>query len=149
MGTNTLLHYNYDYSVLGRRQAKASAMPWRGEFAALLTLALCWAATLSASCLLVSIAPLAAKRLGASKTLAPFTCGTFLLGAAVVSAPSAPLFRALGRRGAFVSGAGVGVLGGILGTLATIYRLHASLLFAACALVGLDRVWVSFTACSA
>ena len=114
-------------------------MPWRGEFAALLTLALCWAATLSASCLLVSIAPLAAKRLGASKTLAPFTCGTFLLGAAVVSAPSAPLFRALGRRGAFVSGAAVGVLGGILGTLATIYRLHASLLFAACALVGLAQ----------
>ena len=109
------------------------------ECSALLTLALCWAATLSASCLLVSIAPLAAKRLGASTTLAPFTCGSFLLGAAIVSAPSAPLFRALGRRGAFVAGAAVGVLGGILGALSTFYRLHASLLLIACALVGLAQ----------
>ena len=55
------------------------------EAVALLLLALCWAATLTCSCLLVSISPLVAQILGASEALAPFTCGAFLLGAALAS----------------------------------------------------------------
>ena len=49
------------------------------EWLALLLFALCWGCTLTGSCLLVSIAPTAASLLGASDTLAPFTCGTFLV----------------------------------------------------------------------
>ena len=109
------------------------------EFLALLTLALCWACALSASCLLVSIAPLAAERLGANTELAPFTCGVFMLGAACVSAPSAPLFQALGRRGAFFVGASAGIFGGVIGVVATLFNLRAFFLFVACALVGLAQ----------
>merc|ERR1711965_535026 len=106
------------------------------EWSALLTLALCWACTLSASCLLVSISPLAAMSLGSDSAMAPFTCGAFLLGAAIVSAPSAPLFGALSRRGAFFVGASAGILGGVLGLIAMLFALDPWVLFIACGLVG-------------
>ena len=115
-------------------------MAERTEFLALATLALAWAATLSASCLLVSIAPLAAIDLGVSRALAPFTCGSFLLGCALVSAPSASLFTRLGRRGGFLVGAVAGMLGGTLGLVGSIFKVRGSaFIFAASALVGLAQ----------
>ena len=109
------------------------------EVVALGVLALCWACALSASTMLVAVAPLAARDLGVSEKIAPFTCGTFLLGAALCSAPSAPIFNALGRRGGFLCGALAGILGGTLGALSTTCWRSEALLFAACALVGLAQ----------
>ena len=51
------------------------------QWLALALFALCWGCTLTCSCLLVSIAPIAASLLGTSDTLAPFTCGSFLVRA--------------------------------------------------------------------
>ena len=45
----------------------------------------CWACTLTASTLITASAPLAARHVGASRALAPFTIGAFLFGAALVS----------------------------------------------------------------
>ena len=105
----------------------------------LLMYALCWGLTLTCSCLLVSIAPLAAVARGAPAGLAPFTCGAFLLGAAFVSLPSASLFQRLGRRRTFAIGAAAGMGGGALGLAAFKWELPASALFASCALVGLAQ----------
>ena len=46
----------------------------------IITLAVCWALTLTTSTLLTTIGPLTAKELGASNTLSPFTIGMFLIG---------------------------------------------------------------------
>lgn len=119
---------------------EAAESPIRAaETLALITLALCWACTLSASCLLVSIGPLAAFSLGAPEALAPFTCGVFLLGAALVSVPSASLFGACGRRGGFLCGSACGVAGGVMGLLDVILDLRAIGIFGACFLVGLAQ----------
>ena len=114
------------------------------EAVALLLLALCWAATLTCSCLLVSISPLVAQILGASEALAPFTCGAFLLGAALASLPSTFLFSAFGRRGGFLFGALCGIAGGALGLIALRFSLPAVAFFISCALIGLAQGFGQF-----
>jgi MFS family permease len=104
----------------------------------LVKLALCWALTLTTSTLLTTIGPLAAKHTGASDTLAPFTIGTFLIGAAVSSVPSGPLFRKYGRYGGFAVGCGCQIIGSALGALAMIIDSQV-FLYLGCFFVGLGQ----------
>ena len=60
-------------------------------------LAGCWAMVLTASTLITSASPLAAVSIGINRSVAPFTIGMFLIGAALISAYSAQIFTALGR----------------------------------------------------
>ena len=60
-------------------------------------LAGCWATVLTASTLIPSASPLAAVSIGINRSVAPFTIGMFLIGAALISAYSAQIFTALGR----------------------------------------------------
>jgi predicted MFS family arabinose efflux permease len=60
-------------------------------------LALAWALTLTTSTLLMTIGPLSAQKLGASDSIAAFTVGIFLIGAALSSVPSAQIFANYGR----------------------------------------------------
>ena len=60
-------------------------------------LAGCWATVLTASTLITSASPLAAVSIGINRSVAPFTIGMFLIGAASISAYSAQIFTALGR----------------------------------------------------
>lgn len=83
----------------------------------ILLLALCWAITLTTSTLLTTIGPLAAQSLGASDSLAPFSIGIFLLGAAVSSYPSGTLFRKVGRFLGFSVGCLYQVLGSVFGCI--------------------------------
>ena len=61
------------------------------------------------------------------------------LGCALVSAPSATLFRVLGRIGGFLCGAVAGMLGGVLGLVALRQALPPVVFFVACALVGVAQ----------
>ena len=62
--------------------------------------------------------PLSAEEAGASASLAPFTIGIFLIGAAISSVPSAPLFRRYGRKGGFVVGCTFQIIGSVFGIVA-------------------------------
>jgi hypothetical protein len=107
----------------------------------LLYLALCWALTLTTSTLLTTIGPLAAKHVGSSDILAPFTIGTFLLGAAFSSVPSGPLFRKYGRYGGFAVGCACQMIGSGAGALGMIVK-DQSFLFIGCFFVGLGQVCI-------
>ena len=107
--------------------------------AALLLWAVAWAAITSASCLLVSIAPLAAIELGVSKAFAPFACGAFLLGCTFISVRLASLFASLGQHGGFFIGGIAGILGGSIGTVGVLFRLRGWTVFAAAFLVGMAQ----------
>ena len=75
-------------------------------------LAGCWATVLTASTLITSASPLAAVSIGINRSVAPFTIGMFLIGAALISAYSAQIFTALGRAKGFGFGcafAGLGI----------------------------------------
>lgn len=111
----------------------------------LLYLALCWALTLTTSTLLTTIGPLAAKHVGSSDILAPFTIGTFLLGAAFSSVPSGPLFRKYGRYGGFAVGCACQMIGSAAGALGMIINSQ-EFLFIGCFFVGLGQV-VTILAC--
>lgn len=84
----------------------------------IILLALAWALTLSTSTLLTTVGPLSASNLDASNSLAAFTIGVFLIGAAVSSVPSGWLFRTYGRFWGFTLGCLFQFLGSALGTLA-------------------------------
>lgn len=105
----------------------------------LLYLALCWALTLTTSTLLTTIGPLAAKHIGSSDVLAPFTIGTFLLGAAFSSVPSGPLFRKYGRYGGFAVGCLCQVIGSVSGAVGMVTDSQL-FLFSGCFFVGLGQV---------
>ena len=94
-------------------------------------LALCWASTVSSSCLITSIGPLCAKSLGASDSVATFSIALFITGCAAVSVPAIWLFESMGRVGGFLVGCAMCVIGGGLGLVGVITRSPA-LLFAAC-----------------
>jgi MFS family permease len=104
----------------------------------LVKLALCWALTLTTSTLLTTIGPLAAKHTGASDILAPFTIGTFLIGAAVSSVPSGPLFRKYGRYGGFAVGCACQIVGSALGALGMVVDSQI-FLYIGCFFVGLGQ----------
>jgi MFS family permease len=85
-----------------------------------------------------TIGPLAAKEIGASDTLAPFTIGTFLIGAAVSSVPSGKLFKAYGRYWGFAFGCLCQLAGSAVGSFAMIVD-SLVLLFIGCFCVGLGQ----------
>ena len=97
--------------------------------------------TLTASTLITSAGPLAAKSAGAGNALAPFTVGAFLFGAALVSGPSDRMFEAWGRRGGFILGCGIGAVGGIVGALALQlgHKKMWYLVIVACFLIGVSQ----------
>jgi MFS family permease len=101
-------------------------------------LALAWSWTLTTSTLLTTIGPLCAVELGASDSLAAFTIGIFLIGAAVSSVPSAYFFRKLGRFGGFSIGCLAQVSGSVLGVLAMEFS-NRYFLYLGCFCVGLGQ----------
>jgi MFS family permease len=101
-------------------------------------LALAWALTLSTSTLLTTIGPLSAKDLHQSNSLAAFTIGIFLIGAAVSSVPSGWLFRTYGRFWGFTLGCFFQLVGSFLGTLALLVDQPAWL-YLGCFSVGLAQ----------
>ena len=109
-----------------------------GELYNLSLLAMCWACTLSASTLLTAVGPLCAQHLGASTSTAPFAVGAFLMGAALISVPSAALFRRCGRRSGFLVGCVLAVASAGLGAAAVLLQ-EVALVFAACFAAGLAQ----------
>lgn len=101
-------------------------------------LAIAWALTLSTSTLLTTVGPLSATYLGASKSLAAFTVGTFLIGAAVSSVPSGWLFRKYGRFGGFLMGCFCQFTGSAFGVL-SMYTKELFWLYLGCLSIGLAQ----------
>lgn len=101
-------------------------------------LAFAWALTLSTSTLLTTVGPLSATSLGASKSLAAFTVGVFLIGAALSSVPSGWIFRRYGRFGGFALGCLCQVIGSALGTLA-MFTDEIFWLYLGCLSIGLAQ----------
>jgi MFS family permease len=101
-------------------------------------LAIAWALTLSTSTLLTAVGPLSAKDLGASNSLAAFTVGAFLIGAALSSVPSGWLFRKYGRFVGFTLGCAFQLIGSALGTIA-IYSRQLVWLYFGCLSIGLAQ----------
>eukprot|EP01040_Poterioochromonas_malhamensis_P015709 gene15709-17636_t len=104
----------------------------------ILLLALAWALTLSTSTLLTTVGPLSATNLGASNSLAAFTIGVFLIGAALSSVPSGWLFRTYGRFWGFTLGCFFQFLGSALGALAIISS-ESVWLYLGCFSIGLAQ----------
>lgn len=86
-----------------------------------------------------TVGPLAAKQVGSSNFFAPFTIGTFLIGAAASSVPSGVLFRKYGRFIGFGIGCAMQVIGALLGAMG-VYGMSEALLFLGCFGVGLGQV---------
>lgn len=101
-------------------------------------LALAWALTLSTSTLLTTVGPLSAKELDQSNSLAAFTIGVFLIGAAVSSVPSGWLFRNYGRFWGFSLGCFFQLVGSMLGALAILTE-QAAWLYLGCFAIGLAQ----------
>ena len=87
---------------------------------------------------LQTVGPLAAKEIGANDTLAPFTIGTFLIGAAASSVPSGKLFKAYGRYWGFAFGCACQLAGSALGAFAMISE-SLPLIFIGCFCVGMGQ----------
>ena len=104
----------------------------------ILLLALAWAATLTSSTLLTTVGPLSAKSLGGDDSTATFTIGSFLLGAALSSVPSGPMFRNLGRKWGFLCGCIFQCIGSAIGML-SIDNNDVTLLLVGCCFVGLGQ----------
>ena len=101
-------------------------------------LAIAWSLTLTTSTLLTTIGPLSAIYLGASDTLAAFTIGVFLIGAAVSSVPSGWLFRSYGRYFGFSVGCMCQIIGSGLG-LVSITTESLFALYISCFFIGLGQ----------
>lgn len=101
-------------------------------------LAMAWALTLTTSTLLTTIGPLSVQSLGASDSLSAFAVGTFLLGAAVSSVPSARLFALYGRFIGFSVGCLCQCIGSILGAVAMKFRI-LELAYLGCFSIGLGQ----------
>lgn len=104
----------------------------------ILLLALAWALTLTTSTLLTTIGPLSAKNLGASDSIAAFTIGSFLIGAALSSVPSSWIFRIYGRLIGFSLGCVAQITGSCMGAI-SIASESLFLLYAGCFFVGLGQ----------
>lgn len=101
-------------------------------------LAIAWALTLTTATLLTTIGPLSAVQIGASDSLASFTVGIFLIGAALSSVPSGILFRRFGRFIGFTVGCTCQLVGSILGFL-SLYNNDLTTLFFGCFILGLGQ----------
>lgn len=86
-----------------------------------------------------TIAPLAASEIGVQDSLASFTVGCFLIGAAISSVPSGWLFRKFGRFGGFAVGCFCQIIGSFSGALGMTTK-DKYLLYAGCLFVGLGQV---------
>ena len=106
-------------------------------------LAMCWACSLSSSTLLTAVGPLAASALGASDASATLAIGAFLLGASVVSIPSAALFGRFGRRVGFLVGCSFNMVAGIVGVVGVVVNALPCI-FMACFLSGLSQGLAQF-----
>ncbi|KAL1515596.1 hypothetical protein AB1Y20_002216 [Prymnesium parvum] len=115
----------------------------RLEAVNLTLLALCWACSLSSSTLLTAIGPLASRAVGASDAIAPFAVALFLLGAALVSVPSAPLFTRCGRKAGFLVGCTFNLIAGAVGVTGCLVDSLACV-FAACFLSGVSQGLAQF-----
>jgi MFS family permease len=104
----------------------------------IILLAIAWAFTLTTSTLLTTIGPLSATELGASDSMAAFTIGTFLIGAALSSVPSARLFSTYGRFYGFSIGCLCQILGSITGAAAMGLKF-LPIVFLGCFFVGLGQ----------
>lgn len=82
--------------------------------------------------------PLAATATGSSIGAAPLTISTFLAGAALISIPSAALFRHCGRLNGFLIGCGLCVCSGVAGAIGLICNIP-SLIFISSFLAGLAQ----------
>ena len=121
-----------------RSKSDASASKSKWSKSDIYKLAICWALTLTTSTLLTTIGPLAAVEIGVSDSLAPFTIGIFLMGAAISSVPSGFFFRKYGRIGGFTIGCVCQVIGSILG-IGAMYLNDQAALFIGCMFVGLGQ----------
>ena len=106
-------------------------------------LAGCWATVLTASTLITSASPLAAVSIGINRSVAPFTIGMFLIGAALISAYSAQIFTALGRAKGFGFGCALGLAGGVLGAYAYTAIGWDGLVYVVCGLMGLAGIFLA------
>ena len=111
---------------------------WDNPYWNIFLLAMAWALTLSTSTLLTTIGPLSAVSVGATNSLAAFSIGIFLMGAAVSSVPSGVIFRRYGRLHGFTLGCTCQILGSLFGLLA-IHLSNLGILFMACFFVGLGQ----------
>jgi MFS family permease len=99
-------------------------------------LAVCQMVLLSNGVLLAAVNGLAGFALAPSRRLATIPVVTYILGAAVSTLPASFFMKRHGRRAGFLLGAGLGVLGGLVGALAI--HAHAfSLLLAGTFLMGI------------
>lgn len=110
----------------------------KSPFWNIILLAIAWALTLSTSTLLTTVGPLSATKLGASKSLAAFTVGMFLIGAALSSVPSGWIFRKYGRFVGFAIGCFCQLVGSMFGTLA-MYSSELIWLYLGCLSIGLAQ----------
>eukprot|EP00965_Chrysotila_dentata_P026305 872007-Pleurochrysis_carterae.AAC.2 len=110
----------------------------RRPIRSLLLLALCWACTLSASAQLTLVGPLALASLKAKHGFPTFSVGAFLFGAAIISLPSALLFRIWGRRIVFLVGCALQVLAGVIGMFSIKYASIMGVLLS-CFMAGLAQ----------
>ena len=115
-----------------------SAIVYVREILDVFLLALCWACTLSSSTLLTMVGPLAARNLGASAAFSPFAVGAFLIGAALISCPSAAMFSRFGRQRVFLMGCALNLVAGAFGIVAT-YTGQMALVFASAFCAGLSQ----------
>jgi len=101
-------------------------------------LSIAWSLTLTTSTLFTTIGPLSAVSLHASNSLAAFTVGVFLIGAAISSVPSGWLFRIYGRLIGFSVGCFCQIIGSALGSLAMLAS-NLYLLYFSCLFIGLGQ----------
>jgi predicted MFS family arabinose efflux permease len=134
-----------DSSVMARllEESKEKEVSWFDSITGspywnIVLLALAWSWTLTTSTLLTTIGPLCAVQLGTSDSLAAFTIGIFLIGAAVSSVPSAYMFRTMGRFGGFSVGCMAQISGSVLGVMAMEYN-DKYCLYMGCFCVGLGQ----------
>lgn len=131
---NSKLHISRLNQTYERTEIEITDNPyWNLTF-----LACAWAWTLTSSTLLTTTAPLAALSLGETNTMAAFTVGIFLLGAALSSLPSASLFKYFGRFKGFSIGCLSQILGSFLGVWGIRDRIPI-LLYISCFFIGLGQ----------
>ena len=116
-------------------------------------LALCWAWTLSASTLFMFVCTISAKTLitghkdgkdtHLSDAEATMTFGTYLIGASLSSIPSDAIFKKLGRKGGFLFGCLLQILGSVAGCFSMAYD-SVALLFLGSIFVGLGQGFGQF-----
>jgi MFS family permease len=120
-------------------EERVPEIPWyESPYYNIILLSLSWACCLSSSTLLTTIGPLTAKSLHGSDTVATFTIGTFLIGAALSSVPSSYLFKNFGRHFGFQIGCVNVMCGSICGYLA-IDSTDVGLLLLGCTLSGFGQ----------